>query len=174
MKRSRLLKIFKNWLKENRSRFIATPYISKIRHNYFEVRFNECPSIIYFRMRNFEFDGYAHFRGRNPKSSNRVEVYEWIYDGLYGIKKNASGLLFCPYCQGPYPCLYNNKVEFFNLHSFEPFLAWVNEKITPGNQIVFYEYEDGGTEARIVGPHVQTNQAHRKTIFSYTINFVKK
>lgn len=140
--RSRFFRVFKKWLKENRSKFLyVIPYIACVDKNSFLVYFHGYKHFVVIGARtDGEFSAWSRFdvpsthkdfADYGPQSS------DWIGDFDTSIE----------YCsiRGFYNSLiiedhvyFKTKEEFWIKSSFEPLLEWVNEKLNPKMCMVMY------------------------------------
>ena len=153
MNRSFLYKNFRNWLKENRSRFKVEPYITDVTKDSFRVHFRGIRGICLVVNRGSEFsiwsfckdsiifESYKNYYGEivvNQKSRDEFNsLSDWVADFDLVCHRDTAGKYFCDLCDEGQP-QFGTREELYRVHSYEPFLVWVNTILANADCIVFY------------------------------------
>jgi len=135
------LRIFKQWLAENRIRFTYPPWISQIKRRGFEIRFNGVSPHI---------SGWIGRTGGNIVVAVQYhrECIDIIADLDVYEAMTADGQYFCSLCVEP--IRYKSREELWIQHSFEPLLEWVNSEFTASAWLYIFN-QTGLSYANIKG-----------------------
>lgn len=130
-----VLKTFKHWLALNGERFRYRPYLSLIRKNYFE----------------FKFQGITPFLHGYINKDGSVEIFgiyrgkclDIIADFDISVARTPSGQYYCRSCaEPPGPEMFPSREELWIKHAFEPLLEWSNEKFLESQWLCLVEVKD--------------------------------
>lgn len=147
MNKSFFYKDFKYWLKENRSRFICTPYISNVQNRSFHVMFQETNGFLIVSVtKGGQFTIWSRCSDKEYLKSGHLLINDWIEDFDYALKKEADGSFYCDLCRQYdetehgkfFDDFYDSRKSLLRDHCYGPFLKWCNKTIIPEHHIVIY------------------------------------
>ncbi|MCX5831372.1 MAG: hypothetical protein NT140_05725 [Deltaproteobacteria bacterium] len=130
---------FKEWLAKNGHRFNRK---YKIRH------YNKGTALrIYFEDVTPEMNCYLYNEGMGIAVNFKKICWDIIKDFDFFIRRNRKRKYYCALCKEPK--FYDTPQELLIEHSFENFLEWVNENVTPFHALELTQCK-GMTSARII------------------------
>lgn len=138
---------FKDWLADNGHRFNRK---YKIRHydkrESLRIYFEDVIPELHCYVSEGNMGTFVKFKGR---------CWDLLEDFDFFIKRNRNRKYYCGICTEPK--YYNTPQELLIDHSFENFLAWVNDHFTPFHVLELTQCQ-GMTSARIIDTHEPDNR----------------
>jgi hypothetical protein len=160
--RSFFYRHFNSWLKDNRHRFTASPYIAEVHRTSFKVYFQESGSSLYLLVGKLgEFSIWTRCRDKETLKKLSVDT-DWVADFDYNLRKTPDGFYRCDFCLKP--THYATREQLLCDHSYEEFLDWSNKNIIDGHEVCF---SDGVTFIGLVEEIIK--KSHDAILYRHSI-----
>ena len=146
--RPKIQRKFLSWFSESRHLFSTPLSISKHTKKLIELKFTDAESLIRVTLTSWEINVSFHWK-------DTFWDFLICFEAIPELKR---GYYVCSLCDDAERDFYISREVLWQLHLFEPFLEWVNNKLTIAPWIEVDGQEGESTFAKLVGSSEQFNR----------------
>ena len=146
--RPKIQREFLSWFSESRHLFSTPLSISKHNKKLIELKFTDAESLIRVTLTSWEINVSFHWK-------DTFWDFLICFEAIPELKR---GYYVCSLCDDAERDFYICREALWQLHLFEPFLDWVNNKLTQTQWIEIYGQEGKSTAAKLIGSSEELNR----------------